>query len=510
MAASFQGLGPLVADAVSPDGSVVVGSVTTPGGVAEAAEWTQSSPIVLKGASGNPVQGNATGVSNDGTVIVGVLDGTQGIPTTPAFSWTNGVETTITGLGSPSYSTASAVSPNGSIIVGGAGFGGYDLGYVLNGTNSPVEIPAKNTVSGLDSASASAVSSDGSVVAGTYFATGTSLNGSPFVWIDGQFHEIIESGASSGTATAVSSDGSVVVGEQTFFSGSQLAFSWTAQNGPTNLPFPDGVSTPMTATGVSDNGSFIVGYYGGTGASPSATTMAFIWNQATKTTESLKQYLGDLVPAGWKLTVATAITHDGNTIVGEGIDPGGRQESWIVTGLNPTTPTPTSPTPTSPTPTSPTPTSPTPTSPTPTSPTPTPTKPPTSPTSGFHRTKTLLTAKPRPANSGRTVTFTVTVQCLGHGGGKPTGDISFLDGSTVLDTVSLKGGKARFATSSLSVGSHKIRAVYVASGDFDNSQSATVNEKIKAGHAKSLLDSSAVFVGASENSSSRSGDGAGR
>jgi hypothetical protein len=135
--------------------------------------------------------------------------------------------------------------------------------------------------------------------------------------------------------------------------------------------------------------------------------------------------------------------------------------------------------------------------------------PPTGPTSGSpHRTKTLLTVKPNPANLGRTVKFTVTVESLGRGGGTATGDIEFLDGSTVLKTVPLQGGKARFATSSLHVGSNKIRAMYVAGGEFGNSNSTIVNEKIKAGHAKSLLDSSAVFVRASESrSSSKSGDG---
>ena len=33
--------------------------------------------------------------------------------------------------------------------------------------------------------------------------------------------------------------------------------------------------------------------------------------------------------ANWTLTEATAITPDGNTIVGDGIDPQGKQEGWI-------------------------------------------------------------------------------------------------------------------------------------------------------------------------------------
>ena len=60
---------------------------------------------------------------------------------------------------------------------------------------------------------------------------------------------------------------------------------------------------------------------------------AFIWNQATGV-QDLQQVLttddglGSSL-TGWTLTAATAITPDGNTIVGNGIDPQGQQEGWI-------------------------------------------------------------------------------------------------------------------------------------------------------------------------------------
>jgi hypothetical protein len=73
-----------------------------------------------------------------------------------------------------------------------------------------------------------------------------------------------------------------------------------------------------------------------------------------------------------------------------------------------------------------------------------------------------LTSSLNPSNFGQSVTFTATVT-----GVSPTGTVTFKDGVTVLGTGTLNGsGQATFTTSSLSVGSHSITAVY--SGDVNN------------------------------------------
>jgi uncharacterized membrane protein len=508
--ASFQGLGATntYATAVSADGAVVVGNQTSNAPFV----WTAAGIKTLADNSGDILPDTATGVSENGSavLIVGTLQG--GVEYgQQAVEWTSSGPVPLDLPAAASSSAANAISSDGSVIVGNLAIKGYDSGYLLEGTSSPVDIPVPNTVTGFASATANAVSLDGSVVAGTYTATGTGLDGSPFVWNDGQFLPITESGTSSGEATAVSGDGSVVVGDYIFpASGTQRAFSWTAQSGPTNLPFPAGVSDtpPMTATGVSNDGKAIVGYYGINGASTTATTLAFIWEQNTNQTQNLQDYLANELPAsqlaGWTLTQATAITPDGNTIVGVGTYQG-QEESWIVTGLNstPTSPTPTSPTPTSPTPTSPTPTSPTPTSPIPTSPTPAPTKPPTSPGSGPHATRTRLTSQPRSSNFGRKVTFTATVQSLGHGGGTPIGVVTFYDGTIVVGERPLKRGTAKLSTSSLPLGPQTIRVVYAGSDDFQDSDSNSLTEKIRAGRSKGLGHSSVFLVDPSDSSPSK-------
>ena len=69
--ASFQGLGANTnATAVSADGSVVVGNVNH--GAGGPFYWTQSNGVVfLRDSSGNIYPGIATGVSGNGSVIVG-------------------------------------------------------------------------------------------------------------------------------------------------------------------------------------------------------------------------------------------------------------------------------------------------------------------------------------------------------------------------------------------------------------------------------------------------------
>jgi len=63
-------------------------------------------------------------------------------------------------------------------------------------------------------------------------------------------------------------------------------------------------------------------------------------------------------------------------------------------------------------------------------------------------TKTSLTSSTNPSISGQSVTFTATVTAAA---GTPTGTVTFNDGSAVLKTVTLGGGKAIYTTSALSL-----------------------------------------------------------
>ena len=90
-------------------------------------------------------------------------------------------------------------------------------------------------------------------------------------------------------------------------------------------------------------------------------------------------------------------------------------------------------------------------------------------------TTTKLTASPNPAAFGAVVVFTATV---GSATVTPVGSVSFYDGSVLMATKPLASGVATYSTSTLSVGSHNITAVYAAQTGFDGSTSNTVVEVI--------------------------------
>jgi hypothetical protein len=86
-------------------------------------------------------------------------------------------------------------------------------------------------------------------------------------------------------------------------------------------------------------------------------------------------------------------------------------------------------------------------------------------------TSTSVTGGPSPSVIGQSVTFTATVTATTPGAGTPTGTVSFFDGTTSFGTGTLAGGVATFTTSSLSVASHPVTAVYEGDTDFTTSTS---------------------------------------
>ena len=83
------------------------------------------------------------------------------------------------------------------------------------------------------------------------------------------------------------------------------------------------------------------------------------------------------------------------------------------------------------------------------------------------RTITVEVSSLNPAHFGQTVTFTATV--TGLYGGVPTGTVTFFDGTTLLGSQTLVGGKASFSTSALPIGRNPIRAVYGGDAHFTGS-----------------------------------------
>ena len=71
---------------------------------------------------------------------------------------------------------------------------------------------------------------------------------------------------------------------------------------------------------------------------------------------------------------------------------------------------------------------------------------------------TTLISSQNPASFGQSVTFAATVAPQFRG--TPAGNLVFKDGFTILATVTLTGGVATYSTSSLTSGSHTIKARY--------------------------------------------------
>ncbi len=318
--ATFQGLGAdTTATDVSANGSVVVGNVIDQGPF----YWTQGNPVVLLRDSSGNILGDlyeATSVSGDGSVIVG------GNPTPGfafAFRWANGVAAPIPQL-KGIVSTANSVSTDGTIIAGDISpTVSNPSGFTLTGTTLEIIPPSSLNLM----TSGTIMSANGAVVAGA-IANG---NGTitAYQWQNGALIQWPGSTKEDSSPEAVSPDGSLVVGVADVGSGgSPEPFEWT--NGAvTTLALPSGY-IQGSAMGVSTDGSTIVGSI----SKNALTNTAFIWTQ-TDGIQNLEQVLttDDGLGArltGWTLTKATAITPDGNTIVGDGIDPQGQQEGWIV------------------------------------------------------------------------------------------------------------------------------------------------------------------------------------
>ncbi len=99
-------------------------------------------------------------------------------------------------------------------------------------------------------------------------------------------------------------------------------------------------------------------------------------------------------------------------------------------------------------------------------------------------TTTALVSSDNPATPGQPVTFTATVSNDSGAGGAPTGQVEFFDGATDLGPGSALTGGGASATSTLtistlSLGSHAIRAVYTPTGDFQ-SGSALLTQTVDA------------------------------
>lgn len=236
-----------LAAAVSQDGQVVVGAVKTPQHMLPF-RWTQAGGMVVLPLFGVDTYGQAWAVSGDGQTVVGGADVAWNRH--EAWMWTEQTGTVSLTPGMSGF--ASAITPNGRVVVGGGRYWTEATGWVWLGP-----VPFNGT------AFAQAINTDGSVIVGGYIRPGPG-DSRAFRWT--AENGIVNLGSldidESAVATAVSGDGRIIVGT----SGAR-AFIWDAQHGMRdlrNVLIRDyGLDLSQwgldTATGISADGRVIVG-----------------------------------------------------------------------------------------------------------------------------------------------------------------------------------------------------------------------------------------------------------
>ncbi|MDP2821193.1 MAG: autotransporter domain-containing protein [Sulfuritalea sp.] len=315
-AQSFTPLGDLaggdvnsVASGVSGDGSVVVGYGESTNG-REAFRWTQAGGMVALGdLAGGSFGSYAYGVNSNGSVVVGQGDSVNGLE---AFRWTSAGMVGLGDLpGGPFRSIAYGVNSDGSVVVG-QGFNSSIELEAFRWTQAGGMVGLGDLAGGNAYSVAYGVNSDGSVVVGR----GTSATGGEaFRWTAATGMVglgDLAGGSVYSEAYGVSSDGSVVVGYGNSASG-QEAFRWTQAGGMAGLGDLTGGAFSSIAYGVNSDGSVVVGQ----GASASGIE-AFRWTQATGM-QRVADWLtaaGVTVAPGYTMKDAKGVSADGSVVVG--------------------------------------------------------------------------------------------------------------------------------------------------------------------------------------------------
>ncbi len=328
--------------AISADGSVVASrdnSVTVT--YDQAAVWTATGGMVgLGDLPGGPTNSgsSANALSADGSVVVGygtsagrpIPSGGSTALTREAFRWTAATGLVSLGVLPGSYlgTDARAVSADGSVIVGeGTNAAGFPEAFrwtAATGLQSLGFLPSCNQ------STATGVSADGSVIVG--YCIGTDYLSRAFRWTEaGGMVDLgaLPSGYVVSRANAVSADGLVVVGQLATgdnSSANREAFRWTQAGGYVVLGDLPGMQVHSDALAVSADGSVVVGYANGATFDDSS----FIWD-ATNGLRSLRTLLTAAgKAAGWSLSSATGISSDGTKIVGFGSPNSGQATVWLL------------------------------------------------------------------------------------------------------------------------------------------------------------------------------------
>lgn len=343
----FRLLGEFYATAVSADGSVVAGNSAD--NIFETVRWTDGGGVQRLGRATVPTLGTGAGtpdISYDGTRISGTILSDDGTHMTQGV-WTEGLGwqslspyPSDAGIVDNALGSAWGISGDGSQVTGlywragqPDGIAHASLGTLAGG------ITDLGSTGG--SSRANAANYDGSVVVGWDEAADGHWR--TVAWVNGVQTILHDVGAFT-EATAVNGAGDVVVGEAwNNDTGTLEAASWRWDGtswgeqilGVLPGTFP-GFGRSI-ATGVSDDGSVIVGF-NSYDFGPFSDSTGFIWTEALGMV-SIERYLainGVTVDPMFDFANLTGISADGRTLIGYGVD----WNTFLIQSFTVTVPTP--------------------------------------------------------------------------------------------------------------------------------------------------------------------------
>lgn len=307
------------AEAVSSDGSVVVGSSSAPSNQYHAFRWTPTTGMIDLGTLGGRTS-YGLDVSEDGQVVVGSSEVSMIGTTSRAFRWTQSGGLQSLGTLGGVESQAFAVSADGSIIVGQSqtlntpihafrwmeSGGMYDLGA-----------PDSNSWS-----AAYCISANNSVIGGV--ATFSSAFEHAALW-NGGWIDLGTLGGNDSYVNGISDDGSVAVGSSRTSDGYTHAFRWSFSTGLQDLGvLATGYNSQ--AIDVNSDGSIIIGW----AQNEYGQDRAVRWTNANLIEDLTVTYASILGDA--KLLSAKDISPDGRFIVGTGYRNGVSEAFLLDTG----------------------------------------------------------------------------------------------------------------------------------------------------------------------------------
>lgn len=316
------------ATGVSDDGRFVGGGSIGSGPGLTPVRWDGAAFEVLAVPPGFDLGAEVNDISGDGAWVVGMGPGPDGFQ---GIRWEPDGTPYVTGDFAPGWSSANAVSRDGSVITG---FGGLDfflgLSEMFRWTPAGGIEPLGDIPGGTAFSNGTCVSNDGAVIGG--YGT-DDLGPRPVNWTESGGFEILatpQGGSGIGRVIGLSHDGLVSVGESEI-NRTFLPTRW--ENGQAEIlgDAPQGYQLG-SAIGANEDGSTIIGIWRENEFSDELGSIAFIWDE-THGARFLADALADdygLDLSGWTLNIVSDITPDGQTMVGYGINPDGNFEAFKI------------------------------------------------------------------------------------------------------------------------------------------------------------------------------------